>query len=181
MPEQLKAINNVSIANVSVSYDAFLNSIGKLFTIGERKTIGTQTSIYLSCQTGSKYATIRTAELNSTIGNIQMDFYEDATITAETGTALNIVNQNRNSTQTIEAVGLYNPTVTDEGTLLHSILIGGGTGGPTSQGFSNTTQRGWKLKPNTVYILKITNPSTSTPANVGYDITLNEDDISLIN
>jgi len=35
MPEQLKAINNVSIANVSVSYDAFLNSIGKLFTIGE--------------------------------------------------------------------------------------------------------------------------------------------------
>jgi len=53
MPIQLKAINNVSLSNVSVSYDAFLNSIGKLFTIGERKTIGTQTSVYLSCETGS--------------------------------------------------------------------------------------------------------------------------------
>lgn len=86
--------------------------------------------------------------------------YEDANISL--GTELFIWNMDRNSAHRPDARAYHTPTVTNVGTkaLVNGIVIPGGSGPAVARiGASTRTDAEWELKPNTEYLLRITNDS----------------------
>jgi len=81
----------------------------------------------------------------------QWDLYEGPTVSAN-GTALNVLNRNRNSTND-DALSIYHtPTTSADGTLLESFHIGSGRG----VGGGGRSDE-WVLKNNTKYLVRFTN------------------------
>lgn len=99
----------------------------------------------------------------SSADKLTIEYFEGATQTAETGTAITAVNHNRVSTNTPKATLLDAPTVTNNGTKFAQVYIPGSTGvGGTRYGESvGGTKNEWVLKQNTVYLIKFSNASTS--------------------
>ena len=101
---------------------------------------------------------------------------EGPTITAGTGTNLTIRNMNRNSLNAslatnmavtpVAGLATLNPTITADGTVLNTELIGAGVnkGGGASRG---TTER--ILKANTIYAFRLTGTAASGKANLHLD------------
>lgn len=86
-----------------------------------------------------------------TSGEATVAFYEGATVSAN-GTTTTPYNRNRNSA-TAPTLAIYTgPTVTGDGTLLYSGLIGSGR----SFGGQVREEAEWILKQNTIYLLRIT-------------------------
>lgn len=87
-----------------------------------------------------------------------VEFYEAPTVgESGEGTALSVVNRNRNSTN-IDFLDIYKgSTITSDGTWLETNKLGSGI---KVGGEANRTDE-WVLKNNTSYILKITNDTTT--------------------
>lgn len=94
-------------------------------------------------------------------GNATIFLYEDTTFTGGTGTLQTLFNKNRNSLNTSSNAVRLNPTVTGVGTLLQPMLAPGGSGGITNGG-SISERWEWVLKPNTNYLLRLTNIAGTT-------------------
>lgn len=99
--------------------------------------------------------------------------YEAPTVTGGTGTAQSLLNKNRTKTNVPNSSVLRNPTVTNVGTLLQSILIPGGTGG-NAVGATTGARNEWILAPNTKYLVRLQNVAgTAQPMAMdieGYEI-----------
>lgn len=90
-------------------------------------------------------------------GNSSVAMFEGVTTSAD-GTALNVFNRSRSNTNTASLVVSHTPTITDLGTEIFDSYVFGGekskaTGG--SDGFAEEII----LKPNTKYLIRITNDS----------------------
>lgn len=95
---------------------------------------------------------------------VKIEFLEEAVI-ADNGSAILIINQNRNST-TLPIGNIFeNPVVTSEGTLLFSQIVGTTTVGGTG-GLLRRDEQEFILKIGTHYLLRI------TPLIDGVDITV---------
>jgi len=107
--------------------------------------------------TGAKAAHVRACDV--ALGNLpcQVDMYEGTTTSAD-GTAVpTLINCNRVSTDSPLAAMYYAATVTDNGTKIATTLV------PTSAKDAGTIQSSFGeeiiLKPNTKYLLTVTNNS----------------------
>jgi len=132
---------------------------GRAFHALIETTVSASGSAAFSLITGanSVIANIQTLTLDN--GILEMDFFEDADVSG--GTAIDILNRDRTSSNA-SSVSIYNaPTIADEGLLMDKV----GTG-ESGIGSSITTtvldaQLPWRLKPNTNYLTKLVNSGSS--------------------
>ena len=110
------------------------------------------------------YLHYRPTNLVTSADKVTIEFYEGATVTAATGTAATPSNHNRNSTLASKVTLLDAPTVTADGTKFAQVYIPGATGlGGTRTGASaGVSNSEWVLKPNTVYMIRVTNGSSGS-------------------
>lgn len=94
------------------------------------------------------------AEYEAMGGSVQVTLYQGATLTAETGTAMTPINLNDNSTKTYGATVLFNPTVTDVGTLKRTRKIRSAANVPAKQASSVGEALPRMLKPSTTYLIR---------------------------
>ena len=111
-----------------------------------------------------KYLHYRPTNLVTSADKVTIEFYEGATVTAETGTAVTPSNHNRNSALTSGVTLLDAPTVTADGTKFAQVYIPGatGVGGSRTGASAGVSNSEWVLKPNTVYMIKVTNGSSGS-------------------
>jgi hypothetical protein len=97
-------------------------------------------------------------------GDVDLHAYEGTTTSAD-GTPISAFVTNRNSTNTPDLSLFSGPTVTGDGTLIHTGWVpptATGTG-LSADGVSNSTNgEEWLLKPSTKYLVRITNNSGAT-------------------
>ena len=110
------------------------------------------------------YLHYRPTNLVTSADKVTIEFYEGATVTAATGTAATPSNHNRNSTLASKVTLLDAPTVTADGTKFAQVYIPGatGTGGTRTGASAGVSNSEWVLKPNTVYMVKVTNGSSGS-------------------
>jgi hypothetical protein len=89
-----------------------------------------------------------------------LNFYEGTTATDD-GTVVPNFNRNRNSSRAAGMVITHTPTLTLDGTLLHTRLVPdvGGPGGNVGGAVSPDLGEEWILKPETNYLIRLTNNS----------------------
>ena len=136
---------------------------GKLFSATYKATLTAGSSIYISFTTPNtdKVVHYRPASLTTSADNVTSLFFEGGTFTG--GSPLIAVNRNRNSLSTAEVLINTGVTSTLDGTLLHTGFLGGGVGvGQSRSGGELGETQEWVLKKNTVYLIKLTNGSTSS-------------------
>ena len=110
------------------------------------------------------YLHYRPTNLVTSADKVTIEFYEGATVTAATGTAVTPSNHNRNSTLASKVTLLDAPTVTADGTKFAQVYIPGatGTGGTRTGASAGVSNSEWVLKPNTVYMIRVTNGSSGS-------------------
>lgn len=112
----------------------------------------------------AKYLHYRPTNLVTSADKVLIEFYEGATVTAATGTAVTPSNHNRNSALASGVTLLDAPTVTANGTKFAQVYIPGatGTGGTRTGSSAGVSNSEWVLKPNTTYMIKVTNSSSGS-------------------
>lgn len=109
-------------------------------------------------------------------GGAQVELFEAPTV-SDMGSQLDSYNHHRTSEYTSEVNVYADPTVTGDGTRI-DVTAAGSSGGPVS--FARDVGRGaeWDLKPNTMYLLRVTvradNQTVSLAAN-WYEFDENDD------
>lgn len=97
-------------------------------------------------------------------GDAEIYVYENTVATG--GTTCTMVNRNRNSATTCEAVVVHTPTVTSVGTLIDSSLLAGG-GGKKSTGGDGGFGGEFVTAYSTAYLVRVKNTSgASQPMNI---------------
>lgn len=89
-------------------------------------------------------------------GDFEVNFYEDATYTGGTGTAMTAYNRNRQSANVPTLTVLRNPTVVLTGTLIENRFFAGGSGG-NAVGTVGGGRDEWILDTNKQYLLRAIN------------------------
>lgn len=124
-----------------------------------------------AADSSEKYIRIKTgaSKIHGTLnvevdGKCLLEFFEDTTINAS-GTLITNRNFNRNSSNTSNLELYYDTTTTNDGTKLGGKVFGSSSTG----GFFGTSASGgliegvnWFLKPNSEYVLKVTNQAGET-------------------
>ena len=112
----------------------------------------------------AKYLHYRPTGLVTSADKVTIEFFEGATVTPATGTAATPSNHNRSSALTSGVTLLDAPTVTANGTKFAQVYIPGatGTGGTRTGQSAGTSGSEWVLKPNTQYMIKVTNGSSGS-------------------
>ena len=110
------------------------------------------------------YLHYRPTNLVTSADKVTIEFYEGATVTAATGAAVTPSNHNRNSALTSKVTLLDAPTVTADGTKFAQVYIPGatGTGGTRTGASAGVSNSEWVLKPDTVYMIRVTNGSSGS-------------------
>ncbi len=93
----------------------------------------------------------------ATSGDADVIFYEDTTV-SDNGSAVSVVNMNRNSAKASNMSAFEAPTVTGVGTELFNVSFPGGEK-KDAVPVSAASSLGWYLKPSSNYLLRITNQS----------------------
>lgn len=158
----------LSLATESVQARAIEQGLGYSITLHETAFGTTDETYYLfrTPETGLITGVIMGLSCidNATrdIGNLEVDFYEGATVSADgADTGVIVTNYNRNSTETANFVVKSNPTITDNGDLIIKSLV--------SSNFHTYSSNTFQLKPDTNYLIYIDNISD---AEVQYNISL---------
>jgi hypothetical protein len=132
---------------------------GKGFLSNGKATIASAASqTRLFKNPAGNYPHLRMLLVDATSAPIELAFYESPVTTAD-GTPSVVHNYNRASTNTPNLLLYGSPTVTSNGTLLETILVGG-TRNSGGMGIDIPTE--WVLKPATNYLLIATNISTGS-------------------
>ena len=152
------AIRTIETEHSYIHEGIFFESYNK-FTLAA----GATKVITLKAAAG-KYLHYRPTSLVTSADKVLIEFYEGATLTAATGTAVTPSNHNRNSALASTTTLLDAPTVTANGTKFAQVYIPGatGTGGTRTGQSAGTSGSEWVLKPNTVYLIRVTNGSSGS-------------------
>lgn len=113
----------------------------------------------------NNYPHFRGFHVQSDGGPFDVDFYEGPTVTAN-GTAMQINNNNRNSSNTATMSIYYGSTISVVGTALEGVIVPGARGV-----VGNDVTEEWDLAPSTDYLLRITN-NTSGAGTSAFKITI---------
>lgn len=136
--------------------DAIYNGIG--FDVSGTGTIASGASASFMAIVGDTSLHFHGFEIKSSAGLVTVELFEAPTTSAN-GTAKTPLNKNRNSTTVSKTLVYMNPTITANGTLLATRQILQVGGGAHIEGGEASISSEWILKPNTKYIIKITNSS----------------------
>ena len=152
------AIRTIETEHSYIHEGIFFESYNK-FTLAA----GATRVITLKAAAG-KYLHYRPTSLVTSADKVLIEFYEGATVTAATGAAITPANHDRNSSLTSTTTLLDAPTVTANGTKFAQVYIPGatGTGGTRTGQSAGTSGSEWVLKPNTVYLIRVTNGSSGS-------------------
>lgn len=126
-----------SFSALAVSASVYIEIITPAFTVGAKEIAWKPSNI--SCD-----------QL------LKSEFFEAPTVTDGTNRALTS-NQNRASSNTASTIIYTNATAVSGGTLLRTRLEGTGTNAKPVGIGSDINDLGWQLKPNTKYVIKLTN------------------------
>ena len=178
------AANQGSVLNLQYIKNAFVTAIERL--TGAFRTIETEhayihegiffesynkftlaagaTKVITLKAAAGTYLHYRPTSLVTSADKVLIEFYEGATVTAATGAAVTTTNHNRNSALTSTTTLLDAPTVTANGTKFAQVYIPGatGTGGTRTGASAGVSNSEWVLKPNTAYMIKVTNSSSGS-------------------
>ena len=152
------AIRTIETEHSYIHEGIFFESFNK-FTLA-----GGATRVVTIKPAAGTYLHYRPTNLVTSADKVTIEFYEGATVTAATGTAVTPSNHNRNSALTSGVTLLDAPTVTADGTKIAQVYIPGatGTGGTRTGASAGVSNSEWVLKPNTVYMIKVTNGSSGS-------------------
>lgn len=131
------------------------------FDVSGIGTLANNASAIFMANVGSLPLHFNGFEVSASAGATKIEIFESPTTTAN-GTAITPLNKNRSSTRTSLTSVYFNPTVSANGTLLATRQILSIGGGAHTEGGGTGISSEWVLKPNTKYIVKITNLSGST-------------------
>ena len=136
---------------------------GRLFSVFTRFTLAASAVGRIVLKSPeTKYIHYRKEIVTSSGDKVSIELFEAPTVTDGTGTSLTPVNYNRISTNQSEMVAHLNPTVTNDGALIHQSFIGGGTGAGASRSGEEVSQSNEVVfKRDELYLVKITNGSTA--------------------
>lgn len=150
---------------------------GKLYETFDLQTIassGTYSYELTTPASSTAYVHYRWGQIASSADKVKIELNEGATLTG--GASMTSYNHNRNSSNTAEVVVKKGVTVSDAGTQIDQIYMGGGTGNGANA--SGTESAGgtheWVLKPETTYLIRVTNGSSSSN-NVEVNLTWYEE------
>lgn len=140
---------------------------GNAYSIGEFFTIAAGAKLDVTVQVpAGAYVHYQATDLSTDGGNtVTATFYEGATVTAATGTAITPVNRKRIDTPEASVLTIKQaPTVTATGTQLDKWYFPK-TANSQAKGFNGKSDTNeWVLKPETTYLLRISNIGTTTSA-----------------
>ena len=137
---------------------------GKYFTAITKNTLQAAAVLKIQFKTplvAAGYVHYRPALIVSSKDSLTVKFYEAAEGLAG-GVAVTPVNRNRNSTEVSGVTLKVGVTTTGNGTQISEAYIPGATGvGGTSSGNMLSASNEWVLKPNTEYLIELTNASAA--------------------
>ena len=162
--EELRKFDKYVHAVTVISEPHRLAHDGFMFHASKKETgilnAGVEECLFI---TGTKPVHLNRWRVESGGGDIDIDIYEGATVSAN-GTALSVHCTNRLALNTALTTLYDGPTVTDDGTLIHSQWVP-----PTSSGIGQSADGAqaeageeWILAPNTNYLIRVTNNSGDT-------------------
>lgn len=136
---------------------------GKLFYSSYKVTLTAGSSSYIALTTPNtdKVIHYRPVSITTSADKLTFLLYEAGTFTG--GSDLIAINRNRKINVVAGTTVKTAVTSTLDGTLLYTGFIGGGTGtGQSRSGADMGESKEWVLKKNTVYLIKLTNGSSSS-------------------
>jgi len=140
---------------------------GNAYSLGSVFTIAAGASLDVTVQVpAGAYVHYQATDLSTDGGNtVTATFYEGATVTAATGTAITPVNRRRLGTPESSVLTIKQaPTVTATGTQLDQWYFPK-TADAQAKGFNGKSDTNeWVLKPETTYLLRISNTGATTAA-----------------
>ena len=148
-------------ARSSMNSDHVYIHKGRLFETFRNASVNAAATMDISFLTSATgYVHIRPSAVSTSGDKVTIAFYEGVIMTV--GTGMTAYNHNRNSVIVPTAIVKHTPTVTNTGTLIAQGYIGGGTGvGGSRSGGERGDINEWVLKPNTQYLLRLTNGSSA--------------------
>lgn len=142
--------------------DRALNDGDSYFVAGAGQLAATTGAYRFLFIVGSKAAHLSTFFFRLEKGNVNINFYEAPTTSAN-GTALSVKNRNRlkQATKVNQTLAFHTPTYSALGEVLIPIQVPKtGSGANVSPALAGS--EGWILKPNTKYIFELLNIDNST-------------------
>ena len=161
-----KGASRFDISNVPVSIDWVHHQIhlGNLFSFSNISAVSANHVLEFLVSTGASMPHLR--PILQSDDACRLDLYEGTT-TSNDGTPGTIYNRNRNSARTLTATVFVTPTLTADGTLIHSEQLQTAKG---SYGGKDEWDREFILKPNTKYLLRFTAGNAAISLNVILDM-----------
>ena len=131
---------------------------GRVFSHAHTHSLSLGATFYHLIRTPNTATRIHYRHVVLMTGSGRIEFYESPTITAIGGTA-NILNRNRDESDTSELIIKHAPTVLIEGTLIEAVECGS-NGGSKITNTASTSEISIILKTNTDYLMKYTSSVT---------------------
>jgi hypothetical protein len=168
----LDAVDGATTAFRTVTYAHHEIHSGSSFAVGHNGTINADATIEITFKTPdtTKWAHMVVSSRSS--GEANICIYEEATVTAGSGTEKTIYNRNRNSATTSTLInnadpavaGLItvDPTVTDDGTCIYEEHFGSGQ---TRGGAVRGTDE-FVLKQNAQYVIRVTSEAAANDCDI---------------
>ena len=145
---------------------------GKIFLAFQTISIAASGTAYAALETGDVPVMANIQSVTLVDGTLTIELFEGADLT--TGTPVTINNMNRESSEASTVTLSVAPTVNTEGTKLDHLSLGSSGIGNTIVTSSLSARLAWRFKPNTKYLLKLTNNGASD-INATFRATIVED------
>lgn len=158
-------IERVTGAVKGIDNDHAYIHFGGLFTAYTKNTLEAGGVRHISFKTpiNTKYVHYRNETVSTSADKVTIELYEDATVTAGTGTLKTPINHRRIAPHESMSLVRDGVTVTAEGTLIGQSFIGGGEGAGQNRAGQEISEKNEKvLKPDSMYVVKIINGSTTS-------------------
>jgi len=149
---------------------------GFSYTGGLTTNAATESINFLLCTPADKYVHFRPVQVSTVVPAVIVSLYENSTLTSTDGTAVSLINRNRNSGSTAASIlrRTTQPSTSATTTLLDTEFVGGGTGvGAARSGATISGQHEFVLKKSSVYPITVTGSSANA---IGVKFFLYEED-----
>ena len=166
------AFSNIHGAFVNQSLALKKLENGNIYLAVAHLTVPASGVAYLGFETGSSNVDVNLQSMTLSSDIVIAEMFEDSEFT--TGTAVNINNMNRRSTNTSDVTISTAPAVSTEGTKIDEVSIGSSGIGSSITASVLDAQLPWALKTNSKYLMKFTNDN-GTDVNVVVRIVIIED------
>ena len=158
---------------VTMDYNAALVDMGLVFGFSGRLTLANGATIdhLITTPAAPAHCEFYVLAVDTTSSPIYADLYEGAIVSANgTNVTGGVINYNRESTRATSMTIHQSPTVTDVGSVIHSMLVSGAK----SVGGGNGAEGRLVLKPSTKYLMRLVNASGAS-ATLGIRLVFGED------